>query len=55
MVAIKKFTNYMSITTKTMTKFLKTSLKRQFLLLFQDDKKEDKSLIFAFPLKIEDF
>ena len=41
MVVIKKFTHYMSIATKTMTKFLKRSLKRQFLLLFQDDKKKN--------------
>ena len=36
-----------------MIKFLK-SLKKQFLLLFQDDKRT-QSLIFAFPLKIEAF
>ena len=37
--------------TKTITKFLKTTLRRQFLLLFQDDKKEYESLIRTFPLK----
>ena len=35
-VVIKNFTHYMSIATKTMIKFLK---KRQFLLLFQHDKR----------------
>ena len=38
-------------TTKTITKFLKSSLKRQLLLLFQDDKKEYKNLISIFRLK----
>ena len=41
--------------TKTATTFLKTSLKRQFLLLFQDDKKEYKHLISTFPLKNRHF
>ena len=35
--------------TKTITKFLKNKFK--FLLIFQDDKKECKSLICTFPLK----
>ena len=51
MVVIKKFTYCMSMfATKTITEF-KTSLKRQFFLLFQDDKKEYKSLICTFSLK----
>ena len=37
--------------TKTITKLLKRSLKRQFLLLFQDGKKEYKNFISTFPLK----
>ena len=53
MVGIKKFTYCMSMfAAKTITKLKKkTGSKRQFLLLFQDDKKEYKSLICTFPLK----
>ena len=40
-VVIKNFTHCMSIATKTVTKFLK-SLKRQFVLLFQDNKRIQK-------------
>ena len=50
-VVIKKFTHYMSIATKTMTKFLK-SLKKDSFCRFFNMIKEHKSLIFAFPLKI---
>ena len=53
-VVIKKFTHYMSIGTKTMTKFLK-SLKKDNFCCFFNMIKEHKSLIFAFPLKIEAF
>ena len=53
-VVIKKFTHYMSIATKTMTKFLK-SFKKIFFCCFFNMIKEHKSLIFAFPLKIEAF
>ena len=42
-VAIKKFTHYMSIATKTMTTFLKSL------------KKEHKSFIFAFSFKNRSF
>ena len=42
-VVIKKFTHYMSIATKTMTKFLKSL------------KKEHKSLSFAFSFKNRSF
>ena len=44
----------MSIATKTMTKFLKSFKKDNFCYFFNMIK-EDKSLIFAFPLKIEAF
>ena len=52
-VAIKKFKHCMSIAIKTMTKFLK-SLKRQFLLLFQDDKRTQK-FHFCFSFKNRSF
>ena len=42
-VVIKKFTHYMSIATKTMTKFLESL------------KKEHKNLIFAFSFKNRSF
>ena len=52
MVVIDKFTYCISMfATKLQQKLKKTSLKRQFLLLFQDDKKEYISLIWTFPLK----
>ena len=52
MVVIKKLTYCISMfATKTITKFFKKSLKRQFLLLSHDDKKEDKSLICIFFFK----
>ena len=52
MVVIKKFTYCMSMfETKTIATFLKNKLKKRTLLLFQDDKKECKRLIWAFPLK----
>ena len=54
-VAIKKFRHYMSIVTKTMTKFLKKSLKRHFLLLFQDDKKRRQKSNFRFSFKNRSF
>ena len=55
MVVIKKYTHYMSIAAKTMTKFKKKNkFKKTILLLFQDAEK-CKSLIFAFPLKMEVF
>ena len=47
-VVIKKFTHYMSIATKTMTKFLKSFKKDNFCCFFN-------MIIFAFPLKIEAF
>ena len=53
-VVIKKFTHYMSIATKTITKFLKSFKKDNFCCFFKMIK-EHKSLIFAFPLKIEAF
>ena len=53
-VDIKKFTRNMSIATKTMTTFL-TSLKKDNFCWFFNMIKEHKSLIFAFPLKIEVF
>ena len=53
-VVIKKFKHYMSIATKTMTKFLK-SLKKDNFCCFFNVIKEHKSLIFTFPLKIEAF
>ena len=49
-VVIEKFTHCMSIATKTMTK----SLKRQFLLLFQDDKRTQK-FNFRFSFKNRGF
>ena len=52
-VVIKKFTHCMSIATKTMTKFLK-KFKKTIFVVFKMIK-EHKSLIFAFPLKIEAF
>ena len=56
MVVIKKITYCMGMfATKTITKFLKSKFKRQFLLLFQDDKEECKSLISTFPLKNKRF
>ena len=51
-VVIKIFTHYMSIGTKTMTKFVK-SLKKDNFCCFLRMIKEHKSLIFAFSLKIE--
>ena len=53
-VVIKKFTHYMSIGTETMTKFLEKLKKDNFYCVFKMIK-EHKSLIFAFPLKIEAF
>ena len=53
-VFIKKFTHYMSIATKTMKKYLK-KFKRDIFCCFFKIIKEHKSLIFAFPLKIEAF
>ena len=53
-VVIKKFMHYMSIATKTITKFLK-SFKKTVFVAFFNMIKEHKSLIFAFPLKIEAF
>ena len=53
-IVIKKFTHYMSIATKTMIKFLK-SLKKDNFCCFFNMIKQHKSLIFAFPLKIEAF
>ena len=49
MVVIKKFMHYMSIATKTMTKFLKKIKKDNFCCFFKMIKIEHKSLIFAFP------
>ena len=46
---IKKFTHNMSIVTKTTTKFLNN------FCCFFNMIKEHKSLIFAFPLKMEAF
>ena len=48
-VVIEKFTHYMSIATKTMTKFLKSFKKDNFCCFFNMIKKH-KSLIFAFSL-----
>ena len=53
-VVIKKFTHYLSIATKTITKFLK-SLKKDNFCCFFNMIKEQKSLIFAFLLKREAF
>ena len=49
----KKFTHYMSIATKTMTKFLK-SLKKTTFLLFQHDKRTQK-FNFCFSFKNRGF
>ena len=52
MVLIKKFTYCISMfATKTITKFLKRKFIKKILLIFQDDKKEYKSLIYIFLLK----
>ena len=53
-VVIKIFAHYMSIVTKTMTKFLKSFKKDNFCCFFNMIK-ERKSLIFTFPLKVEAF
>ena len=53
-VVIIKFTHYMSIVIKTMTKSLK-SFKKDNICCFFNMIKEHKSSIFAFPLKIEAF
>ena len=53
-VVIKKFMHYMSIATKTITKFLKRFKKDNFCCFFKMIK-EHQSLIFAFPLKIKAF
>ena len=50
-IVIKKFTHYMSIATKTMTKFLKSFLKKDCFCCFFNMMKEHKSLIFAFSFK----
>ena len=41
-VVIKNFTHYMSIATKTMTKFLKSFKKRQFCCFFNMIKEHQK-------------
>ena len=51
-VVILKIMHYMSIATKAITKFLKKFKKDNFCCFFKMIK-EHKSLIFAFPLKIE--
>ena len=53
-VVIKKFMHFMSIATKTMTKFLK-SLKKDNFCCFFNMIKEHKSLIFAFSFKNRSF
>ena len=53
-VVIKNFTHYVSIATKTITKFLKKFKKENFCCFFKMIK-EHKSLIFPFSLKIESF
>ena len=53
-VVIKKFMHFMSIATKTMTKFPK-SLKKDNFCCFFNMIKEHKSLIFAFSFKNRSF
>ena len=54
-IVIKKFTHYMSIATKTMTKFLKSFLKKDNFCCFFNMMKEHKSLIFAFSFENRSF
>ena len=53
-VVIKKIMHYMSIATKTMTKFLKKFKKYNFCCFFNMIK-EHKSLIFTFSFKNRNF
>ena len=53
-VVIKKFTHYISIATKTMTKFPKSFKKYNFCCFFNMIK-EHNSLIFAFSFKNRSF